>query len=181
MSSLADLYETQRTTPSDIYLHLPRFVQLVNEFDAEHVIELGTRTGVSTIAWLYALAKTGGRLTSVDIDARPQIGEYAHWTFIQGDDCDPDILASLEPAEIIFLDTSHHYEHTYRELNMYRWLVKPGGVIVCHDTELRTPEGAPAGDPPFPVKRAIDRFVHDNGFQWLNIPECWGLGIIRMR
>ena len=48
--TLADLYAEQCNTPSDIYLHLPRFVAMVEELDAQHVIELGTRTGVSTIA-----------------------------------------------------------------------------------------------------------------------------------
>ena len=129
--TLADLYAEQCNTPSDIYLHLPRFVAMVEELDAQHVIELGTRTGVSTIAWLHALERTGGRLTSVDIDEHPPIGEWPHWTFIQGDDMDPGIVAGLEPADIVFIDTSHLYEHTVQELNTYRWLVKPGGLLAC--------------------------------------------------
>ena len=59
--TLAELYAEQCATPSDIYLHLPRFVEMVELLDASHVIELGTRTGVSTIAWLHALERTGGR------------------------------------------------------------------------------------------------------------------------
>jgi hypothetical protein len=60
MTSLTEQYQTVCVTPSDIVDHLPRFVAMVEELDAQHVIELGTRTGVSTIAWLYGLAKTGG-------------------------------------------------------------------------------------------------------------------------
>jgi predicted O-methyltransferase YrrM len=178
-SSLADLYRDRCHTPSDIVDHLPRFVALVKALNATHVLELGTRTGVSTIAWLYAL-QDRGTLTSVDIDSQPPIGEWPHWTFIQGDDTDPDLFASLAPADIVFIDTSHHYRHTLSELNMYRWLVKPGGVIVCHDTELPVPEGAPAGDPTFPVRRAIDEFCKANGFVCEYVPGCWGLGIIRL-
>ena len=177
--TLAADYHQLCLQPSDIYLHLPRMVMLVEELDAQHVIELGTRTGVSTVAWLYGLEKTGGRLTSVDIDGRPPIGVHDHWTFIQGDDCDPDVLAQLEPADIVFIDTSHLYEHTVRELNLYRWLVKPGGVICLHDTELPVPETAPPGHPLFPVKRAVEEFVKANGYDWLNIPECWGFGIVK--
>lgn len=177
--SLATDYHQLCRTPSDIWLHLPRMVALVEELDAQHVIELGTRTGVSTIAWLHALERTGGRLTSVDLDAAPPIGVHPHWTFIQGDDCDPDVVSRLEPADIVFVDTSHHYSHTVRELNLYRWLVRPGGVMCLHDTELPVPEGAPAGDPPFPVKRAVREFVKANGYDWLNIPECWGFAVIR--
>jgi len=173
-------YERLCATPSDIFQHLPTFVELVEEFDAKHVIELGTRSGVSTIAWLWGLVGTDGHLTSIDIDERPAIGDHDDWTFIQGDDLDPAIVSSLEPADIIFVDTSHLYEQTVKELNVYRWLVKPGGVIVLHDTELRTPETAPPGHPPFPVKKAIAEFCGANGLSWLNVPYCHGLGIVRM-
>jgi predicted O-methyltransferase YrrM len=179
--SLASLYEQQCATPSDIYLHLPRFVEMVKAGNATKVIELGTRTGVSTIAFLYALEQTGGHLWSVDIDAKPPIGDYPHWTFIQGDDESDEVLSQLPPnVDILFLDTSHHYEHTLRELRLYRSQVKSGGLIVCHDTELPVPEGAPATDPVYPVKRAIEQFIAETGFRWINVPECWGLGIIEV-
>lgn len=180
LDGLRAKYEELCNTPSDIFEHLPKFVELTLHANAQHVIELGTRTGVSTLAWLYALAQTGGRLTSVDLDAAPPIGKYPHWTFIQGDDMNPTILAGLDPCDILFLDTSHHYRHTLLELHTYRWLVKPGGYIVCHDTELPIPEGQPAGDPTFPVKRAIEKFISETGFRWINLPNCWGLGIIEV-
>lgn len=179
--TLKDEYERLCETPSDIYLHLPKFVEAVHTYNAQHVIELGTRTGVSTVAWLYALEQTGGHLTSVDIDSKPPIGDHPHWLFIQGDDMNPEISSRLEPADIVFIDTSHHYEHTLRELHTYRWLVKPGGLIMCHDTELPVPEGAPRTDPRFPVKRAIEAFIDETGFDWFNVPECWGLGIIEVK
>lgn len=178
--SLEAEYRRLCTQPSDIYLHLPRFVDIVHELEATHVIELGTRTGVSTIAWLYALEHTGGRLTSIDIDERPDIGEHDAWTFIQGDDLDPAIVSNLEPADVVFIDTSHLYEQTVAELTVYRWLVKPGGLIVLHDTELAIPETAPPGHPLYPVKRAVTEFCDAEGYEWQNVPECWGLGIIRL-
>jgi predicted O-methyltransferase YrrM len=181
-SGLAKLYAEVASTPSDIYEHLPVFVDLVKRGNVQTVIELGTRTGVSTIAWLFALERTGGRLWSVDMDAKPGIGDYPHWTFIQGDDEDPVVFGQLpKPVDILFLDTSHHYQHTKRELELYRSFVKPGGLIVCHDTELPIPEGHPHGDPAYPVKRAIEEFVAQYGYRWQNLPNCWGLGIIEVR
>jgi predicted O-methyltransferase YrrM len=176
--SLAAEYERLCATPSDIYLHLPRMVELVRLLSAEHVIELGTRTGVSTVAWLHALEGTG-RLTSVDLDARPAIGDYEHWSFVQGDDCSPEVLAQLEQADIVFVDSSHLYAHTVRELDAYRWLVKPGGVMCGHDSELAVPEGAGPGQPLYPVKKAVREFVAANGLEWMNFPECWGFWIVR--
>jgi predicted O-methyltransferase YrrM len=177
--NLRDEYERLCATPSDIVGHLPRFVDLVTVLDAQHVIELGSRSGVSTVAWLYALAGTGGRLTSVDLDRAPDIGIHEHWTHIQGDDLNPDIVASLDMADIVFIDTSHLYDQTVQELNIYRHLVRPGGVLVLHDTMLPTPEGAPPR-PLYPVRKAVEEFVADNGFDWHNYPDSWGLAVIKV-
>ena len=178
-ATLASEFERLCHTPSDIYQHLPTFYDLVVSTDAQHVVELGTRTGVSTVAWLHGLDQTGGRLTSVDIDPQPDIAPHPRWEFIQGDDCDPDIIARIEPADIVFIDTSHLYEHTLEELNIYQWVCRTGGAIVCHDTELERPEGAPA-HPRFPVKKAVAEFCERMGYRWVNHPNCFGLAVIEV-
>lgn len=175
---LASEYERLCSTPSDIVLHLPRFVAMVADLDARHVIELGSRTGVSTVAWLYGLQATGGRLTSVDLDPAPQIGTWPEWRHIQGDDLSPAVLAELEPADIVFIDTSHTYEQTKAELATYRTLARRR--IVLHDTMLRWPGGAPVADGPFPVQRAAREFVAEWGYRWHNVTECYGLGVIEV-
>lgn len=171
---LAAEYERVKNTPSDIQNHLPRFVAMVDLVDATHVIELGTRTGVSTIAWLYAL-EGRGRLTSVDIDPAPPIGDYPHWTFVQGNDL--EVVDQLEPADIVFIDTSHLYDQTVAELDAYLPLAKR--LIVCHDTQLRRPQGSPPR-PLFPVRKAILEFVERHGFHWTEYPDSWGLGVIEV-
>lgn len=173
-------YERLCQVPSDIVEHLPTLVRLVHELRAEHVIELGTRTGVSTTAFLYALEATGGRLTSIDLDPAPNITESDHWVFIQGDDLDPTVVTELDQADLVFVDTSHHYRQTLAELNVYQHLIRRPGLIVCHDTELERPIGAPT-HPRFPVKTAVAEFVAAEGFKWTNRPNCWGLGIIEVR
>ncbi len=177
--NLQDEYERLCATPSDIFEHLPKFVEMVEVLDAEHVIELGTRTGVSTVAFLYAL-EGRGHLTSVDIDERPEIGEFDHWDFIQGDDLDPFVTEQLHVADIVFIDTSHAFEQTLAELRLYRWFVRPGGVILLHDTMLMHPMDAPVTDPAFPVRKAIDRFCNEQGYTWFNYENCYGLGVIQL-
>jgi len=179
MGSIADRYQGVVATPSDIQGHLPRFVDMVTLLDAKHVIELGSRTGVSTVAWLYGLAGTGGRLTSIDLDPAPRIGLWPHWTHVQGNDLNPDIVASLEPADIVFIDTSHLYEQTVQELYVYRHLVRPGGVMVLHDTQLPQPEGAPPR-PLFPVRKAVVEFCEAEGYEWVEYPGSWGLAVIKV-
>lgn len=182
---LRDQYQKACDTPSDIYLHLPRFVSLVEELNAQHVIELGSRSGVSTVAWLYALAKTGGHLTTVDLDPAPQIGSWSHWRHIQGDDLSTEVLERLAPADIVFIDTSHLYEQTKKELAIYQWFVKSGGVLVLHDTGLPQPEGSSPTDPLYPVLKAVTEFCEAEGLErgtdWVNVPDCWGLAVIKVR
>lgn len=177
--SLADLYRKACETPSDIYKHLPTLADLVVERDAKHVIELGTRTGVSTTAFLYALEKTGGRLTSIDLEPKPAIGDFEHWAFIQGDDLDPKVFAQLDNADLVFIDTTHGYRQTLRELHLYSFLVERPGLIVLHDTELEHPLGEPLR-PSFPVRRAIEEFCEAEGYEWTNTPGCYGLGIVEV-
>ncbi len=175
--SLADDYLKACGTPSDIYEHLPVFVETCVEMEARTVIELGTRGGVSTIAWLYGLEQTDGHLWSVDIDPAPKF-EHDRWTFLHGNDLTPGIFGQLPTADIVFIDTSHMYVQTLAELNLYRWKVRPGGIILLHDTELARPEGIGRNEPSFPVRRAVEEFCHDEGLTFTNRPNCFGLGRI---
>lgn len=176
---LADLYERACSTPSDIWEHLPTFVELCAALDARKVVELGVRTGVSTIAWLHGLEHTGGHLWSVDISEPPEIPGAARWTFLQGDDRDPSIIAAL-PADvdIVFIDTSHTYAHTLQELALYTPRVRKGGRIVLHDTEVEHPDGTTDTD--YPVRRAVELFCEANGLAWTNYPNCNGLAIVEV-
>lgn len=175
--NLAVSYQHACTTPSDIFEHCPVFVDLVRQLEAQTVIELGTRGGVSTIAWLYGLTETDGHLWSVDIDPAPEF-EHDRWTFIQGDDLSRSVLDQLpDNADIVFIDTSHTYEDTLAELNVYLWKVRAGGKIVLHDTELRRPFGIP-DQKPFPVRRAVDLFCAEEALPVEFLANCNGLGII---
>ncbi len=176
--TIAYRYARACQEPSDIYEHLPVFVRLCVELDAKQVIELGTRSGVSTVAWLYGLDMTAGHLWSVDLNEAPDLLAY-EWTFMQGNDLDPALVAALpSDADVVFIDTSHHYAQTLAELNVYRWKVRPGGKIVLHDTELAHPEGWTRAQPPYPVKTAVNEFCRDEGLHARFSPQCWGLAII---
>jgi predicted O-methyltransferase YrrM len=174
-----DLYRDRCARPSDINEHLPRLVDICVEVDAERIVELGVRTGVSTVAWLYALEATAGHLWSVDITSRPQGFWSNRWTFVQGDDTAPTTLERLpDSTDIVFIDTSHQYEHTLRELEIYSRRVRGGGKIVLHDTEVKQPDGTLDDD--YPVRRAIETFCGANDWRWVNDPKNNGLGVIQV-
>lgn len=165
-------------TPSDIVEHLPRFVNITNELHAETVIELGTRGGVSTTAWLFGLTYTGGHLWTVDLQPAPY--EAEGWTHLEGDDLDPEIFKQLPIADVLFIDTSHHYQHTLAELNLYINKVRSGGRILLHDTELARPEGWTRAQPLYPVKTAVAQFCAEEGLRWTNRENCFGLATIEV-
>lgn len=164
---------------SDISAHLPRLFELASRPHVK-VIELGVRNGDSTSAFLAAADEQAGEVWSVDI-AHPRVpGEWHDLPFwyVTVDD-DLKVADRLpDQVDVLFIDTSHTYEQTKAELELYAGKVKSGGVIVLHDTELERPEASPVSDPPFPVATAVREFVEGRGWPVEWVEGCWGLGII---
>jgi GT2 family glycosyltransferase/predicted O-methyltransferase YrrM len=182
-SDFAALYDHVCKTPSDINEHLPTLYRVATEMGAKNVIELGTRTGVSTVAWCHAMDATGGHVWSVDITDR-LVFKHPALTFVLGDDLDDATLAQLpEQADIVFVDTLHSYEQTAAEIATYKSRVRPGGCMVFHDTAVEVHEHLPPGQPPFPTQLAVDEWVdadnlalerwdNNNGLSVVWLPEA---------
>lgn len=170
---------------SDIHEHLPFLYQTACRFPGATILELGTRGGNSTAAFLAAAEHVDGHVYSVDIDQfrTPEWwAESDRWSTHVGDDC---ALPAMEFApvvvDVLFIDTSHYYDHTLDELETWVPRVRPGGVVLMHDTELKEPEGCPKSDPPFPVAAALDEFCERHELKWVNRPGCYGLGVMEVR
>lgn len=73
-----------------------------------------------------------------------------------GDDLDLAATAP-RPADIVFIDSSHEYAHTCAEIVAYEPLVRPGGVMVFHDTGFDDVARAVAD---WPAARKPDRVDH---------------------
>jgi predicted O-methyltransferase YrrM len=146
--------------------------------------ELGVRAGNSACALLAAIEVAGGGdLYSVDI-ADAQVPAAWHrlvaWHFLKADDMSERARAFV-PArlDLLFIDTSHAFGHTLDELGAYGSRVRPGGIILCHDThwdegdiELPGPDG--------PVARALTEWCARENLQWEDRPGSYGLGIVRI-
>ncbi len=129
--------EKRMIVPTDIHEHLSILHMLTVEFNLKNILELGTRTGESTIALLQAAKEIDGFVTSIDIDpcndAKKIVNEYSlgkKWKFIQGDDLKINWESTIDH---LFIDTSHTYEQTLAELKKFGSLVRPGGIISLHD------------------------------------------------
>jgi cephalosporin hydroxylase len=176
--TVRDEYQMRCWMTSDIVQHLPRLHAEASTGDVV-VIELGVRSGNSTAAFLAAVEEYGGHVHSVDI-GRPPVPWHGHpqWTFHLGDDL--ALVDELPECDVLFIDTSHHYGHTLAELEAFVPKVKPGGIVLMHDTELEQPAGAPVEDPPFPVRVAADEYCAKHDLTVEYVEGCYGLGVIRL-
>lgn len=165
--------EEQMIKPTDIHEHLQTLHLLTVELNLKNILELGTRTGESTIAFLLAANKINGKVTSVDIDpcheAKKRIKELkldSLWSFIQMDDLK---LNWNEEVDHLFIDTSHTYQQTVLELEKFEPFVKKGGMITLHDI-VSCP----------PVFDAVSEYVSNRkDLRFYKFFHNNGLGVIR--
>jgi predicted O-methyltransferase YrrM len=191
---LDEHYLLVRREPSDVFDHLPTFVNAVIDRPAPvKVIELGVRYGVSTVAWLWALAHGHGELWAVDgapptieptfqVDLLNPLMELEHFHFVLGWDTEVSVLAQLpDEVDIVFIDTNHIYEETLEELELYLPRVKSGGVIFLHDTALvMTPNAGDRPQPDYPVRTAMREFCMEHDLEFSDTDVCNGLGQIQV-
>jgi hypothetical protein len=132
---------------SDIHDHLGTLFYETVVAQPRLIVELGTRGGLSTRALLAAADMTNAHLLSVDIEdcsgVDVPLSLKARWTFFRADDvafsekpfeqfCAKRGLPAL--ADVIFIDTSHEYQHTKAELAAWLPRLAPDGVMLFHDT-----------------------------------------------
>lgn len=176
--SLADDYRERAAPWSDIQDCLERLYGTAVSYPAVRVLELGVRTGVSTSAFLAAAEQVAGHVWSVDI-ATPHVPldrwlASGFWSLSVGDDMQVFVWPAAR-FDVLFIDTSHAYDHTLAELRKFVPLVDPGGTVLLHDTRLEAPDGV-GPQPPFPVARALDTFCAETGRTWTDHDAQYGLG-----
>lgn len=131
------MVEKQMLTQTSINEHLATLQLLATELNCKTIVELGTQLGESTIVLLEAAKKIGANVSSIDVDPCLQacsrvrsLGLKDYWTFIQSDDLK---VKWEKPIDLLFIDTSHTYDHTLNELRKFEPYVRKGGVIIMHD------------------------------------------------
>ena len=139
---LADIRATQS------YRNVPpqdgRFLRITAQaMNAKNVIEIGTSTGYSGIWFGMALQKTGGKLTTYEIDAKRAATARANFkragmadiiTLIEGN-AHEEVKKLKDPIDILFLDADKEGYIDY--LNKLLPLVRPGGLVIAHNINTR--------------------------------------------
>lgn len=121
-------------------------MRLVEETKAKHVVEIGTFRGYSGLWIASGLRRTGGRLTTYDIDART--AEVARTNFAKAGvddlitqvlgDAHAEILKLEGPIDLAFIDADKEGYLDYLQKLIPR--MRKGGVIVAHNVVYPPPD-----------------------------------------
>jgi hypothetical protein len=176
--ALAQLYHEACSRPSDINEHLPTLYALARE--CQHVTEMGTRTGVSTTAFLYAQPKKlvcYDRVKYPQVERLRQLAGATEFVFHERD----VLWADIEETDLLFIDTWHVYGQLKEELRLHAGKVRK--YIALHDTTTFGERGEAEGHQglwpaveEFLAKgsfRLQQRFANNNG---LTVLESAGKG-----
>lgn len=117
-----------------------RFLRIMAEaMNAKNVVEIGTSTGYSGIWFGMALQKTGGKLTTFEIDAQRAATARSNFeradladiiTLVEGDAHD-EVKKLKSQIDILFLDADKEGYIDY--LNKLLPLLRPGGLVIAHN------------------------------------------------
>lgn len=142
---LDDVYLNHR------YLSVPeedgRLLRLLAESSgARNAVEIGTSTGYSGLWLLLALAKTGGRLTTFEIDRGRHEMARRHFeragvagsTLLVLGDAHREVARLRDPIDLLFLDADKDGYLDY--LRRLLPLVRPGGLVVAHNMASPPPD-----------------------------------------
>ena len=140
--------ESIKAYPRAMHFYVYTLYEFVKEMKCKNVLEIGTQNGQSTRAILMALdSNKEGRLISLDHKSRSSIldddfQDYKkYWTFVQANSYAPETVETVKEFlgedglfDLAFIDGDHTYEGVKKDWDCYSKLVRPGGVIILHDT-----------------------------------------------
>jgi len=108
----------------------------------KRVIEIGTSTGYSGLWFCLALQRTGGRLTTFEIDHQrasmarqhfKEAGVETQVTVVEGD-AHKELTRLQSAIDVAFIDADKDGYVDY--LNKLLPLVRPGGLILAHNVDM---------------------------------------------
>jgi cephalosporin hydroxylase len=142
--NLAEIRRHIAVKKSDISDHLETIFTECLDIEAKLIVELGVGDGESTFVFERVARLWGAVLVSVDIEDCRNVSSYRDRTFVQMDDI---AFASsfdewcrkrgIEPQiDILFIDTSHLYDHTVAEIRSWFPFLADRAKVLFHDTNM---------------------------------------------
>jgi predicted O-methyltransferase YrrM len=121
----------------------------INGNNISRFVQLGHYTGYSSLFVAATFKRMGGdrRFLSIDID--PWATSYANRLarlagvsrfvhHVEGDSADVQnvqlAISELGEIQLVFIDTDHTHEHSMKEIAAWWPALKPGGILILHDS-----------------------------------------------
>jgi hypothetical protein len=172
-------YNDEDNSPEMVY-HMPTLEEYASK--AAFILELGPAKGRgSTEAFDNGLAKSKAKKKLfISVDHQDQIvrrPKSADWKLVIGDTADEITLKKVQKVagkakpDIIFIDTTHTYEHITKELPIWIKIAKKETIWLFHDTYMFG----------FPQKmtEGIKEFAQKNGLHFEELTrESHGLSVM---
>lgn len=204
------------TNLSDISSHLPTIYAYTILQNADMIIEAGVRGADSTKAFAEAMNFSNAMLIGLDIvDCSGTLySKMKNTQLLQMDDLlfseyyqSNDNLKN-HSIDIIFIDTSHYYDHTLAEISQFAPMLAKNGFLLFHDSHMSPLnnlhswyciEGSVFGTGGWDNQKGVIRAIKDyfslsydetqyhnfnfmhNGIKWhlIHYPFCNGLTFVK--
>lgn len=121
---------------------LPILWSIARKYPSGVFGEIGTRSGISTIALAIAARDVGGHVHTIDV-SEEHLGAaqknlsmaecLPYVNFIVGDSRNTDFP---EPLDVLFIDGDHSYDGVKADFERHEPNVKKGGIILFHDASI---------------------------------------------
>ena len=210
LSHYKELLSHSNITNTDFSSHIPVLFAHAVLQNPSIMIESGIRWGNgSTISFSRALNVLDAYLIGLDIDnCSKHYNELHNAQFIQMSDVlFPAYFKTMhlknDTVDLVFIDTSHQYEHTLQEIDAFSEILSDNGVFIFHDSNVAIPRpvringtvcptgmGNPKGVTDglktyfgfsFDEGTYINVYVEKAGYLWniINYPYCYGLAVAK--
>lgn len=183
--------------PFQVRSEILRFLKLIRKNRPKYILEIGTARG-GTLFLFSRVAVLDAVIISLDLPRGHYGGGYQKWKIelfksfalpkqkiflIRGSSHDIKSLNKVRKIlknnklDLLYIDGDHSYEGVKRDFEMYKSLIKKGGIIAFHDI-------VPIKNPEFEV----DKFwnIIKDLYEYEEIVEDWnqdlaGFGIIKIK
>ena len=168
------------------------FAQLAYDDGCKNIMEIGSAHG-GTFYVLCSLFPEEGKKISVDkggINPRNKDERVETWAhnihIVKGKSYHEDTVQSVktlmgeDKLDLLFIDGNHHYGAVKKDYNMYREMVKDGGLIGFHDIKDNKNRKKAVQVPVF-WKELLSDHKFKDVMTFENTSEPWGgIGVLRI-
>jgi predicted O-methyltransferase YrrM len=189
---LRKLTKTVLSGKGDSDRHVMALFAIALASKGKRYLEIGVRSGRTTLPLLLAAHLNRGHLTSVDIQDTDFVCPAelkSNWRFVKSDAI--SFLESLDcknPINVIYIDDWHAYGHVKKELEIIDRLIGPSSVVLLHDLmwgnhapfyhcELTLKKGQWAEGGPYRAVSELD----PQFWEWSTLPWSNGLTVLRKK